>query len=132
MTATETRSKSNTGAKDVAVEREIKPGMTVRVHQELTEKNAKGEEKKRIQVFEGVVLAHRHGREIGSTITVRKIASGVGVEKIFPLNSPLITKNRDRKTGESTTGKTPLSQGSHEETSRKKTRLKILARWWNW
>jgi len=71
---------------------DIKPGMTVAVHQILKEKNAKGEEKQRIQVFEGIVLAHKHGREIGSTITVRKISSGVGVEKIFPLNSPVIEK----------------------------------------
>lgn len=69
----------------------IKPGMTVRVHQILTEKTSKGEEKKRIQVFEGVVLARRHGSTMGSTITVRKITEGIGVEKIFPLHSPWIS-----------------------------------------
>ncbi len=71
---------------------DIKPGMTVRVHEKIKEKNAKGEEKERVQVFEGIVLAHKHKKEIGNTITVRKVASGVGVEKIFPLNSPLIVK----------------------------------------
>jgi len=71
---------------------DIKPGMTVKVYEKIKEKNAKGQEKERIQVFEGIVLEHKHGKEIGSTITVRKIASGVGVEKIFPLNSPLISK----------------------------------------
>ncbi|PIR06514.1 MAG: 50S ribosomal protein L19 [Candidatus Komeilibacteria bacterium CG11_big_fil_rev_8_21_14_0_20_36_20] len=70
----------------------IKPGMTVRVHEKIKEKNAKGEEKERTQIFEGIVLAHKHNKEIGNTITVRKIASGVGVEKIFPLNSPSITQ----------------------------------------
>lgn len=71
---------------------EIKPGMTVKVHETIKEKNAKGEEKTRTQIFEGIVLAHKHNKEAGNTITVRKMASGVGVEKIFPVNSPLITK----------------------------------------
>jgi large subunit ribosomal protein L19 len=71
---------------------ELKPGMTVRVHETIREKNAKGEEKERIQVFEGIVLARKHNKEIGATSTVRKISNGVGVEKIFPLQSPIITK----------------------------------------
>ena len=71
---------------------EIKPGMTVRIHETIREKNAKGEEKQRIQIFEGIVLARKHKQEIGATITVRKISDGVGVEKIFPLSSPLIVK----------------------------------------
>lgn len=63
----------------------IKPGDTVRVHQKIVDKG-----KTRIQVFEGVVLARKHGDEPGATFTVRKVASGVGVEKIYPLYSPLI------------------------------------------
>src|SRR5690606_20168443 len=62
-------------------------GDTVRVHQKIEEKG-----KTRLQVFEGVVLARKHGDEPGATFTVRKVASGVGVEKIFPLYSPLIDK----------------------------------------
>ncbi len=71
---------------------EVKPGTTVQIHQKIKEKTTKGEEKERIQVFEGIVLARKKKKEIGATITVRKISHSVGVEKIFPLYSPLITK----------------------------------------
>jgi len=71
---------------------EIKPGMVVRVHQKIKDLTAKGEEKERIQVYEGLVIARNHGQEQGATITVRKISEGIGVEKIFPLYSPLIDK----------------------------------------
>jgi large subunit ribosomal protein L19 len=66
----------------------IKAGDTVRVHQKIVDEKGKT----RIQVFEGLVLARKHGNEPGATFTVRKVASGVGVEKIFPLYSPLIDK----------------------------------------
>jgi large subunit ribosomal protein L19 len=71
---------------------EIKPGMTVKVYEKIKEKNAKGQEKERTQIFEGIVLARKHNKEIGGTITVRKTSDGIGVEKIFPLNSPIIAK----------------------------------------
>ena len=76
---------------------EIKPGMTVKVHQKIKEKNAKGEEKERIQVYEGMVIARRHGLEKGATITVRKISDGIGVEKIFPVYSPNVAKIEIKK-----------------------------------
>ena len=76
---------------------EIKSGMTVRVYQKIKEKNPKGEIKERVQYFEGLVLAKKHGKEIGGSITVRKVSDGVGVEKIFPLHLPTITKIEIKK-----------------------------------
>ena len=71
---------------------EIRPGMTLRIHERIKELNTKGEEKQRIQYFEGLVIAKKHGQEVGGTVTLRKVSNGVGVEKIFPLNMPTITK----------------------------------------
>jgi large subunit ribosomal protein L19 len=65
---------------------DLRVGDTVRVHQKIEEKG-----KTRVQVFEGLVLARKHGTEAGGTFTVRRVASGVGVE-IFPLYSPMIDK----------------------------------------
>ncbi len=79
---------------------ELKPGMTVRVHQKIKELNSKGEEKERVQYFEGIIIARKHNAEKGSTITVRKVSDGVGVEKIFPLNLPTITKIEVKKIAE--------------------------------
>ena len=71
---------------------DLKPGMTVRIYQKIKETNTKGEEKERLQYFEGMIIAKKHGKENGATITVRKVSDGVGVEKIFPLNLPTIDK----------------------------------------
>lgn len=63
----------------------FKAGDTVKVQVKIKEK-----EKFRLQAFEGIVLARKHGNEAGATFTVRKTASGVGTERIFPLYSPII------------------------------------------
>lgn len=65
----------------------IRSGDTVRVFQKIVEKG-----KTRIQVYEGLVIATKHGSEIGATFTVRAVMSQVGVEKTFPLYSPMIDK----------------------------------------
>lgn len=64
---------------------DLRAGDTVRVEQKIEEKG-----KIRLQAFEGLVLAVKHGKTAGGSFTVRKVASGVGVEKIFPLYSPSI------------------------------------------
>lgn len=71
---------------------QLRPGMTVRVYQKIRETNTKGEVKERLQMYEGMILAIKHGREIGSTMTVRKLSGGIGVEKIFPIFSPNVAK----------------------------------------
>jgi|SRR3989344_2613215 len=65
----------------------LRAGATVKVHLKIEEKG-----KTRIQVYEGLVLAVKGGKGNGSMFTVRKTASGVGMEKIFPLYSPSIDK----------------------------------------
>ncbi len=73
---------------------DIRPGDTVRVYQKVKEKD-----KERLQAFEGVILARKHGKGISATITVRKVISGIGVEKIFPIHSPTIEKIEVLKRG---------------------------------
>ena len=62
-------------------------GDNIRVYQKIKEGN-----KERIQVFEGLVIAKKHGKGLSAMFTVRKVTSGVGVEKIYPLHSPFIDK----------------------------------------
>ncbi len=66
---------------------DVRSGDTVRVHQKIKEGN-----KERVQIFEGVVIRTDNKKSHTSRITVRKIASGVGVEKSFLLHSPLVEK----------------------------------------
>jgi len=66
---------------------DLRAGDSVRVWQKIKEKD-----KFRLQAFEGLVLARKHGTQAGATFTVRKVIDGVGVERIFPLYSPAIDK----------------------------------------
>lgn len=63
-------------------------GDTVRVWNKIKEADGKT----RLQAFEGMVLARKHGTEMGATFTIRRVASGVGVERVYPLFSPMIDK----------------------------------------
>lgn len=65
----------------------IKTGDTVKLSLKIQEKG-----KTRLQPFEGLVIAMKHGKEAGASITVRRISSGVGMEKTMPLYSPIIAK----------------------------------------
>ena len=67
---------------------EFSSGDTVRVWVKVLEDAQK--KKYRLQAFEGTVLARKHGKQAGATFTVRRVASGVGVERVFPLYSPMI------------------------------------------
>ncbi len=66
----------------------LRPGDTVRVHVRLKEREGE-KEKERIQPYEGVVIAQR-GRLASRSVTIRRVSFGVGVERIFPINSPSI------------------------------------------
>jgi len=66
---------------------DLRPGWTVRIYQKIKEGD-----KTRTQVFEGMVIAKKHGREAGGTITVRKVSGGIGVEKIYPVYLPSVEK----------------------------------------
>ena len=72
----------------------LRAGDVVNVVQKVVDKGAgkDGKDKTRLQSFEGLILAVKHGSEAGATFTVRRVVDGVGVERIFTLYSPLIDK----------------------------------------
>ena len=66
---------------------DLRPGDTIKVHQKIKEGD-----KERIQIYEGIIIAKKHGKGISATITVRKVVDGVGVERVFPIHSPSVDK----------------------------------------
>ena len=66
---------------------DLRPGDTVKVHQKIKEGD-----KERLQIFEGIIIAKKHGKGISSMITVRKVVDGVGVERVYPIHSTAIEK----------------------------------------
>ena len=95
----------------------IKSGATVKVYEKVREGD-----KERLAQFSGLVIARKHGSEPGATFTVRATVAGVGVEKVFPIHSPLIEKveivNSPRKVSRS-------KLYYVRDLSRKQTRQKI-------
>ena len=99
----------------------LKSGMTVRIYQKIKELNAKGEEKERVQYFEGIIIAIKHGMSKGASMTVRKISDGVSVEKIFPLHLPTITKIEIKKQAKTARAKLYFLRRTKKKLKEKKT-----------
>ncbi len=97
---------------------DIRPGMTVKVHQKIKEGD-----KTRTQIFEGIVIARKHGSGPNATIIVRKVIGGVGVEKIFPLYLPTIEKFEVVKTSKVRRAKLYYLRGKTARETRKKTKF---------
>ena len=92
----------------------LKAGYTVRVHQKITDISPDGKEKQRVQIFEGQIIGTKGGKAINGTMTVRKISSGVGVERIFPIHSPNIEKIEIVKTTPSRKAKLYFTRSGQE------------------
>lgn len=98
---------------------EFRAGYTIQVHQKIKEK-----EKERIQIFEGIVIARKGGNDANATFTVRRITSGVGVERIFPLHSPHIAKIKVVKRAKPRRAKLYYLRRKQRERMRKEERVK--------
>lgn len=85
---------------------DIKVGMYLKVYQRISEKGPKGEDKSRLQMFEGLCIARKHGSQAGATFTVRKVAkTGHIIEKIYPIYLPTLEKIEMYKTFKATKSK---------------------------
>jgi large subunit ribosomal protein L19 len=98
-----------------------KAGDTVRVSVRIKEGD-----KTRTQDFEGLIISRKHGTEAGGTFTVRKIASGVGVERTFPLYSPNIEKLVIKKRGRVRRAKLYFIHDKASKEIRKKMRSEVV------
>lgn len=98
---------------------EFRAGDTVKVHVRIKEGD-----KERIQVFEGVVL-RRRGAGLGASFTVRKVSYGVGVERIFPLHSPVIDKVERVTLGKVRQGRIYYLRGLRGKAARIKERRRV-------
>lgn len=97
---------------------DLKTGWTIKVSQKIKEGD-----KSRIQTFEGIVIARKHGNEPGGTITVRKTSGGIGVEKIFPLRLPTITKIEVTKKADTRKSKLYYLRDKSARETRKKMKI---------
>lgn len=99
---------------------EFKPGYVIKVHQKIKEGD-----KERLQIFEGTVIARKGGTGVNATFTVRKIASGVGVERIYPLHSPNIAKLEVVKANQVKHSKIYYIRGRQDNTPRLRKPVKV-------
>jgi len=99
---------------------EVKSGMTIRVYQKVKE-----EGKEKTHILEGLVIARKHGKEPGATITLRKIIDGIGVEWILPLYSPKIEKIELLKEGKTRRAKLYYIRNKSQSEIRKKLRAEV-------
>lgn len=103
----------------------IKPGDTVKVHQKIKEGD-----KERVQIFEGLVIAMKHGKGLNGTFTVRKIAvGGIGVERTYPLHSPNVVKVERTKSAKVVRAKLYYMRGRKGKTARFKSEDGNAAAW---
>jgi large subunit ribosomal protein L19 len=106
---------------------DIRSGDIVRVFLKLPEKTKRGGEK--IQAFEGLVIARKHGKGINSTFTVRKISDGIGVERIFPIFCPSITKIEILKRSKTRRAKLYYMRDRAGKKARMKTKELLGVEW---
>ena len=99
---------------------EVKSGMTIRIYQKIKE-----EGKEKTHILEGLVIARKHGKEPGATITLRKIIDGIGVEWILPLYSPKIEKIELLKEGKTRRAKLYYIRNKSQSEIRKKLRAEV-------
>jgi large subunit ribosomal protein L19 len=100
---------------------ELQVGTTVRVHQKLRQG-----EKGKASIFEGLIVARKHGNEPGASITVRRSVGGYGVEKVYPLRLPSIEKIEVVKTGRTRRSKMYYLREKTAKEIRKKTRAEAV------
>jgi len=98
---------------------DFRPGDNLKVHVRLKEGG-----KERIQIFEGLVIARKHGG-VSETFTVRKISSGVGVERTFPLHSPSVAKVEVTRRGRVRRAKLYYIRGLRGKAARIRERSQI-------
>ncbi len=98
---------------------DLKPGYTVRVHERIKEG-----EKERVQIFEGLIIALHNGHTAtDASFTVRRVASGIGVEKVFPLHSPVIEKIEVKKIAKVRRAKLSFLRGRKGKSARMSERF---------
>ena len=98
---------------------DLKTGWTVKVYQKIKEGD-----KTRVQAFEGIIVARKHGNEPGGTITVRKVSGGIGVEKTFPVHLPTITKIEVMKRADTRKSKLYYLRDKSAKETRKKMKVR--------